>query len=138
MGAMAAKGTLSEAEAMAEARALGAELAPQLARLVPLDTDDAASLSRLIDLVHHTLTIGGKRMVAATRDRAVSHWTGCPLAAGLAATPGGPAYCDLYQAAYQGALAALNPGARANDLTRTRARGAPYCELCTWIERPAD
>lgn len=134
MAAMAARGTLDRAGAMAAARALGAELAPQMARLMPLDTRSAACLARLIDFTHATLNIGGKRVVEATPARAVSHWGGCSLARQLHQSPAGAAYCDLYQAAYQGALAALNPNARANDLGVTRSRGCDHCELITWIE----
>lgn len=112
---------------------IGTEMADITMDLLSLNKEDASSLANIVDFLHSTLLIKGKKTIAAAKEKSESHWYGCPLGYGLNQKPYGAYYCHIYQEMYKGLLKKINPSANANDLTITRSQGNAYCQLITTI-----
>ncbi len=136
MGTLIKDNGLSMEKALQVHFDIGTEIADQVKDFLAIDPNDARSLSRVIDFLHSTLLISGKKIVENSKTKAVSHWNNCPLSGHLLESEdgGGPYYCHLYQEMYKGVLHGINKNARANDLTITQSQGCEYCVLETWIE----
>jgi len=123
---------LSNKEILEIPHNIGREIGSQLKELLSLNTENAKSIAKIMDFMHHSMDIKRKITLGVSNKIAISLWSKCPVYNQMKESKTQIQYCDFQHEIYRGILFAINPKAKARQITRSEA--CNHCESKTWIE----
>lgn len=111
---------------------VGREIGNQLKELLSIDTENAKSVAKIMDFMHHSMDVKGKTVLGFSNKIAISIWSKCPVYNQIKQRNTKIQYCDIQHEIYTGILFSINPKAKARQIARTET--CKHCESKTWIE----
>ncbi len=111
---------------------IGREIGGQLKELLSINTENAKSIAKIMDFLHHSMDIKGKTTLGLSNKIAISLWSKCPVYNQIKQSKTQIQYCDFQHELYSGILFTINPKVKARQITRSEA--CNHCESKTWIE----
>ena len=130
--AIESNNNLSEKQILEIPYNIGTEIGNQLKELLSIDTENAKSIAKIMDFMHHSMEIKGKTVLGFSNKIAISIWSKCPVYNQIKQSKTKIQYCDIQHEIYTGILFAINPKAKARQITRSET--CKHCESKTWIE----